>query len=64
MPFYRTTVEILRPWSGLTPLGITKVTIEAETEASSQSEACEVAKDNADKLVQLDHVTGYNVEAR
>lgn len=64
--FYRTTITIHRPYSGLTPLGITRIVIEAETEATSAEEAKQAALTAASHLdiSELDHVTKVDTEVR
>jgi hypothetical protein len=61
--FWRTRVTINRPYSGLTPLGVMKVTIDAETEAGTGEEAKASALSAALELVaNLDHVTSIDTE--
>jgi hypothetical protein len=61
--FYRTTVTIHRPYSGLTPLGVTKVIVEAETKAENGEAARERAAEDAKALIgDLDHVTKIETE--
>jgi hypothetical protein len=61
--FWRTRVTINRPYSGLTPLGVTKIIIEAETRGVTADDAKAAAVAAARELIGgLDHVTSTDVE--